>query len=71
MSTGSFELELQMHALDRASGVEGEPEIDPESENDFCVSEEEEQNDDMVEIGGDYFTYYVICTGTYIYPTIF
>ena len=40
-------------ALDRASGVEGEPEIDPESESDFCVSEEEEQNDDVVEIGDD------------------
>ena len=39
-------------ALDRASGVEGEPEIDPESESDFCVSEEE-QNDDVVEIGDD------------------
>ena len=39
--------------------MEGEPEIDPESESDFCVSEEEEQNDDMVEIGDNYFIYYV------------
>ena len=38
-------------ALDRASGVEGEPEINPESESDFCVSEEEEQNNDVVEVG--------------------
>lgn len=40
-------------ALDRASGVEGEPEIDPESESDFCASEEEEQNDNVVELGDD------------------
>ena len=38
-------------ALDQASGVEGEPEIDPESESDFCVSDKEQN--DMVEIGDD------------------
>ena len=39
--------------------MEGEPELDPESESDFCVSKEEEQNDDVVEIGSLFNIMYV------------
>ena len=39
-------------ALHQASGMESVTETDPKSESDFCVGEEEENNN-VVEIGDD------------------
>ena len=41
-------------ALDQASGMKGTTETDPESESDFYVSEEEENND-VMEIGDNWY----------------